>query len=44
MYTDSMRKAFHSIQAPKGFSVELIDNDHFLTIKLNEKKLSLIHI
>jgi hypothetical protein len=37
MYTDSMRRAFHSIQAPKGFSVELIDNDHFITIKLNEK-------
>jgi len=37
MYTDSMRRAFHSIQAPKGFSVELIDNEHFLTIKLDEK-------
>jgi hypothetical protein len=40
MYTDSMRRAFHSIQAPKGFSVELIDNDHFLTIKLNEKNFA----
>jgi hypothetical protein len=40
MYTDSMRRAFHSIQAPKGFSVELIDNDHFLTIKLDEKKFA----
>jgi hypothetical protein len=38
MYTDAMRRAFHSIEAPKGFSVELIDNEHFLTIKLNEKK------
>ena len=36
MYTDSMRRAFHYIQAPKDFSVQLIDNDHFLTIKLNE--------
>jgi hypothetical protein len=36
MYTDSMRRAFHSIQAPKGFSVTVIDNDHFLTIKLDE--------
>jgi hypothetical protein len=36
MYTDSMRRAFHSIVAPKGFLVQLIDNDHFLTIKLNE--------
>jgi hypothetical protein len=37
MYTDSMRRAFHSIQAPKGFSVQLIDNEHFLTIKLDER-------
>lgn len=36
MYTDSMRRAFQAVQAPKGFIVELIDNDHFLTIKLNE--------
>jgi hypothetical protein len=36
MYTDSMRKAFHSIVAPTGFSVTLIDNEHFITIKLNE--------
>jgi len=31
-----MRRAFHSIIPPKGFSVELIDNEHLLTIKLNE--------
>ena len=37
MYTDQMRRAFHAIQAPKGFSVTLIDNEHFLTIKLDEK-------
>lgn len=36
MYTDSMRRAFHSINAPKNFIVELIDNEHFLTVKLNE--------
>ncbi len=36
MYTDSMRRAFHAVQAPKGFSVQLMDNEHFLTIKLNE--------
>lgn len=36
MYTDSMRRAFHTVRAPKGFAVQLIDNDHFLTIKLNE--------
>jgi hypothetical protein len=36
MYTDSMRRAFHSIISPKDFKVNLIDNEHFLTIKLNE--------
>ena len=38
MYTDSMRKAFHAVQPPKGFSVTIIDNDAFLTVKLDEKK------
>lgn len=36
MYTDSMRRAAHSILTPKGFGVNIIDNEHFLTIKLNE--------
>ena len=36
MYTDQMRRAFHSILPPNNFKVELIDNEHFLTIKLNE--------
>ena len=31
-----MRRAFHSIIPPKGFNLELIDNEHFITIKLNE--------
>lgn len=37
MYTDSMRRAFHSLQAPNGFGITLIDNDNFLTIKLDER-------
>lgn len=37
MYTDKMRIAFHSIPVPKNFSVTLIDNDTFLTIKLDER-------
>lgn len=37
MYTDAMRRAFHSVIPPKNFSVDLIDNEHFLTIKLNER-------
>ena len=38
MYTDSMRRAFHSIQAPKGFGVTIIDNEAFLTVKLDERQ------
>ena len=42
MYTDSMRRAFHSISAPKGFGISLIDNDNFITIKLDER--SFLHL
>jgi hypothetical protein len=37
-----MRRAFHSITAPKNFGISLIDNDSFITIKLNE--LSFLHM
>jgi hypothetical protein len=44
MYTDAMRRAFHSVRAPKGFGVNIIDNDHFLTIKLDERHFAgLVH-
>lgn len=39
-YTDSMRRAFHSISAPANFGVTLIDNEHFLTIKLDERNFT----
>ena len=38
MYTNEMRRAVHSITAPKGFGIEIIDNEHFLTVKLDERK------
>ena len=39
-----MRRAFHSITPPKGFAIELIDNEHFLTIKLDEHKfIKMVH-
>jgi hypothetical protein len=39
-----MKRAFHAVQAPKGFSVQLIDNDHFLTVKLDERHFAkLLH-
>ncbi len=43
MYTDDMRRAFHAVKPPKGFSVELIDNEHFLTIKLDEMEFMRMH-
>ena len=38
MYTDLMKNAVHSIPVPKNFGIEIIDNEHFLTIKLDEKQ------
>ena len=38
MYTDAMKRAFHSIEAPKGFKgVQLLENENFITIRLDEK-------
>lgn len=37
MYTDSMKRAFRSLAAPKNFSLQIIDNDNFLTVKAKEK-------
>ena len=36
MYTDEMKMAFHSVRAPKGFSVDLIDNEYFITVRIDE--------
>jgi len=37
MYTDAMKRAFHSIAAPPNFGVQIIDNDNFITIKAKEE-------
>lgn len=39
MYTDAMARAFRSLDhfAPKGFGVQLIDNEHFITVKAKEE-------
>ena len=44
MYTDSMRRAFHSLThfAPKGFALQVIDNEHFITVKAQEKMFMLL--
>lgn len=40
MYTDQMKRAFHSLDGngPKNFDLQIIDNDHFLTVRANEKQ------
>lgn len=39
MYTDNMKRAFRSLDhfAPKGFKLELVDNDNFITVRASEK-------
>ena len=37
MYTDQMKRAFRSLHCPTGFSLQIIDNDNFLTVKAKEK-------
>lgn len=44
MYNDMMKKAFHSISAPRGFYVDVIDNEHFITLRINENIfMNLLH-
>lgn len=40
MYTDSMRRAVRSLSnfAPKNFALDIVDNEHFLTVRANEKQ------
>lgn len=38
-YTDAMRIAVHSLDhhKPKGFGLDILDNDMFLTLRIDEK-------
>lgn len=38
MYTDAMARAFRSIRAPKNFSLQIMDEDNFLTVVASEKE------
>tara|TARA_R110002167_G_scaffold6653_2_gene31200 strand:- start:1428 stop:1673 length:246 start_codon:yes stop_codon:yes gene_type:complete len=44
MYTDDMGRAFKSLNhfAPKGFGLQVIDNEHFLTVKASEKAFDVL--
>ena len=39
VYTDQMKRAFHSLAhfAPKGFALQVIDHNNFITLKAKEK-------
>jgi hypothetical protein len=39
MYTQEMARAFRSLNshAPKGFVLQVVDHDNFLTVKADEK-------
>lgn len=40
MYTEQNRRAFKAVShfAPPGFTLQIIDNDNFLTVKASEKQ------
>lgn len=40
MYTNAMRQAVRSLDhhAPKGFKLDILDNDMFITIRASEKQ------
>ena len=42
MYTDRMRRTFRQLDnhCPKGFSLEIIDEEHFLTIRVDPDQLA----
>lgn len=39
MYTEEMAEAFHKIEPPSNFSVDLYDNGQFITIVVDPKSL-----
>ena len=42
MYTDKMKMVFHAIAAPKNFSIEVFDNENFICLRADPKKLILL--
>jgi hypothetical protein len=35
-YTDSMQRAFRSLTPPKGFHVDILDHEHFVSVRADE--------
>jgi hypothetical protein len=36
-YTDAMARAFKSVVPPPNFGVQIVDNEHFLSVKAKEE-------
>lgn len=36
-YTDEMKRAARSLTPPQGFYVDIVDNEHFLSIRASEE-------
>lgn len=36
MYTEAMRRAIHNLSKPNNIRIDILDNDDFLVIKINE--------
>ena len=36
MYTNEMKRAFRSITAPKNFTLTIVDNEYFITVRASE--------
>jgi len=43
MYTDGMRRAFHSITPPKNFGVSIEDGDNFIVVRAKEEIFMRLH-
>jgi hypothetical protein len=45
-YTDGMRRAMRSLDhfAPKGFGLQVIDNEHFITLKASEPQFMSLNV
>lgn len=44
MYTDAMKTAVHSLthMSPKNFVLQIIDHEHFLSVKASEKQFMML--
>jgi hypothetical protein len=42
MYTTAMARAFRSLRGPRGFTLEIVDNENFITVRADTKQFFLL--